>query len=68
MLTITGTSFWARFVPLSPADSMLDAMLIMGKFGVHRVPIVNAAGDIVNIITQSAVVDQIAKVLAVTLL
>ena len=41
---------------------MLDAMLIMGRFGVHRVPVLSAEGNLLNLITQSAIVEQIAKV------
>lgn len=54
-------NFWAPFVPLRVEDSLLDAMLVMGKYGVHRVPVVSAEGIIINIITQSAVVNAIAK-------
>lgn len=43
----------------------MDAMLIMGKYGVHRIPVVNPAGIIVNFLTQSAIVDQLSKVLLV---
>jgi len=53
--------FWAKFVPLQQEDTLLDAMLIMGNYGVHRVPVVDKEGNIINIITQSAVVDQISK-------
>lgn len=53
--------FWAPFMPLREEDSLLDAMLIMGKYGVHRVPVLSTSGYITNIITQSAVVHAIAK-------
>ena len=37
-------------------------MLLMSKHGLHRIPVVQSpGGDIVNIITQSAVVEQLAK-------
>lgn len=65
---ITGTKLqdldpkhWSPFLPLKPSDSLLDAMLIMGQYGVHRVPVVGDDGALINIITQSAVVDQLAK-------
>jgi CBS domain-containing protein len=37
-------------------NTMLDAMLIIGRFGFHRLPVITDAGDLSNIITQSAVV------------
>jgi len=74
---------WGPFIALeAPTSSMLDVMLILGKFGHHRVIIVQPTVDVtdgsdpaskasmseivredrrlVNIITQSAVVAQIA--------
>eukprot|EP00298_Acanthocystis_sp_HF-20_P010647 c18970_g1_i1.p1 GENE.c18970_g1_i1~~c18970_g1_i1.p1 ORF type:complete len:352 (+),score=178.75 c18970_g1_i1:49-1104(+) len=56
----------AKFGPLIPLEekesTLLDAMLIMGKYGIHRIPIVSfAVGDIVNFITQSAVVGKISE-------
>ncbi len=60
-----GARVWAPFVPLRPEEAMLDAMLIMGKYGVHRVPVCNREGVIVNIITQSAVVARIARVMPI---
>ena len=38
---------------------MLDVMLIIGRFGFHRLPVISDAGDLTNIITQSAVVKQL---------
>ena len=35
---------------------MLDAMLLLSKYQVHRLPVVTSGGDIVNMITQSNVV------------
>lgn len=37
-------------------NTMLDVMLIIGRFGFHRLPVITDAGDLSNIITQSAVV------------
>lgn len=50
------------FVPLDPECTMLDAMLIMGKYQLHRIPIVQRpGGDIRNFLTQSAVIEAIAS-------
>ncbi len=49
-----------KFGPFVPLDydtaTLLDAVLILGKHGLHRVCVVKAGGDIVNIVTQSAVI------------
>jgi CBS-domain-containing membrane protein len=59
---IAGTARWGPFVPLSMEDNMLDAMLLMGKYGLHRVPVVmSPGGDIVHFLTQSAIVDTLSR-------
>jgi len=56
------STYWIPFIPLTPNNTMLDVMLIIGKFGVHRLPVVSDDGErIVNIITQSAVTDFLVK-------
>lgn len=42
------------FVPLDESATLLDAILILGKHGLHRLCVVQLGGDIVNVITQSA--------------
>lgn len=49
---MTETATFGPFVPVEPTSSLLDVLLILGKFGVHRVPVVEPGKDIVNIITQ----------------
>lgn len=51
------------FIPMHPDSTLWDAMLVMGKFGVHRLPIVEKDGDIINLITQSAIVEMLAEAL-----
>eukprot|EP00301_Raphidiophrys_heterophryoidea_P026730 c9294_g1_i1.p1 GENE.c9294_g1_i1~~c9294_g1_i1.p1 ORF type:complete len:378 (+),score=99.58 c9294_g1_i1:55-1134(+) len=55
----------AKFGPLMPLESnatLLEAMVVMGKFHVHRIPVVDfESGDIANFLTQSAVVEAINK-------
>eukprot|EP00043_Microstomoeca_roanoka_P010441 m.99208 g.99208 ORF g.99208 m.99208 type:complete len:342 (+) comp14897_c0_seq1:81-1106(+) len=50
----------ARFSPFVPLDeernTMLDVMLLLGKYALHRAYIVKSCADITNVITQSAVV------------
>ena len=47
-----------RFIPIDPTENtLLDVMLILGKYGAHRVWVVQSpGGDITNVISQSAVV------------
>jgi CBS domain-containing protein len=49
---VTGPRF-GPFIPLSTTHTLLDAMLLLGKYGLRRLPIVEAGGDLVNIVTQS---------------
>ena len=55
-------------MPLRLQDSLLDAMYIMGKYGVHRIPVFNDEGVLVNLITQSSIVEQIAQVASLSML
>ena len=42
-------------MPLQQSSSLLDAMfLLSARRRLHRIPVVGPEGDIVNIITQSA--------------
>lgn len=55
------SSNWTPFIPLTNSSTMLDVMLIIGKFGVHRLPVVSDDGQLINIITQSAVTEVLVK-------
>lgn len=46
---------WGPFIPVdSRTSSLLDAMLLLGKYGVRRLPVIDShTGDVCNIITQS---------------
>ena len=48
---------YGPFVPLlEDSSTLLDAVLILGKHGLHRLCVVQPGGDITNIITQSALI------------
>lgn len=56
-LTIAAQARMGAFVPLDEkTGSLLDAMFLCGNHAMRRVPIVQKGGDIVNIVTQSALV------------
>lgn len=62
---LAGSSRWIPFVPILSTDSLLEVMLLLGKYGVHRVCVVDfGASKIRNIITQSAVANMLAEHLA----
>lgn len=46
---------WGPFIPVdSRTSSLLDAMVLLGKYGVRRLPVIDShTGDITNMITQS---------------
>jgi CBS domain-containing protein len=50
---VVSTPRFGPFVPLSTTHSLLDAFLLLGKYGLRRLPVVQAGGDLVNILTQS---------------
>lgn len=63
--TVGDAAQFARFGPFVPIDysrgNLLDAMLLCGQHGIRRVPVVKTpGGDIVNIITQSALVQTLS--------
>eukprot|EP00055_Hartaetosiga_balthica_P005373 m.15649 g.15649 ORF g.15649 m.15649 type:complete len:462 (+) comp4506_c0_seq1:36-1421(+) len=63
--TIKDAISFVRFGPFIPVDldrgNLLDCMLLCGHHGFRRVPIVKTpGGDIVNIITQSALVQTLS--------
>eukprot|EP00055_Hartaetosiga_balthica_P002553 m.4397 g.4397 ORF g.4397 m.4397 type:complete len:344 (-) comp2222_c0_seq1:195-1226(-) len=57
--------FSKRFLPFVPLDAannnMLDVMLLLGKYGLHRAYVVHTCGDIENVITQSSVLKFVAE-------
>lgn len=51
---------FGAFVPLDPEhNSMLDLMLILGRYALHRVFICEVAGDVTAIVTQTRVVEML---------
>ncbi|EDQ86835.1 uncharacterized protein MONBRDRAFT_38237 [Monosiga brevicollis MX1] len=48
---IMDTATQGPFVPLTPDHTLRDVMLIMGRFGLHRLPVVSG-DNVVGIITQ----------------
>jgi CBS domain-containing protein len=51
------TARFNPFIPLSTTNNtMLDVMLLLGKYAQHRAYVVEPGGDVVNVITQSALV------------
>ena len=51
----------SAFVPIDPtANDFLDVFLLLGKYGIHRAWMVSG-NDVTNVVTQSAVVDILAK-------
>lgn len=59
---LANSARWTKFIPLdSKTSTTLDALLLLGKYGQHRVCIVDSpGGDLVNMITQSAMLEQLA--------
>ena len=55
---LTARAFWCPFVALDESSTLLDAMLLLGQYGLHRVPVIAPTSDsnehITNMITQSA--------------
>lgn len=48
---------WAPFIPVAPESSMLSVLLLLSKFRLRNVPVIEPGKpDIQNFITQSAVV------------
>ncbi|CAK9215786.1 unnamed protein product, partial [Sphagnum troendelagicum] len=54
---ITKSYRWAPFLPIEPDESMLTVLLLLSKFRLRSIPVVNDCDpDVKNVITQSAVV------------
>ena len=49
---------FGSFVPVDPErHTVLDVMLLLGKYALHRVFVCNAAGDIHSIVSQTRIVE-----------
>lgn len=55
---LTTRAFWCPFVALDESSSLFDAMLLLGQYGLHRIPVLAHASEghdkMTNLITQSA--------------
>ncbi|KAH9317966.1 hypothetical protein KI387_019735, partial [Taxus chinensis] len=59
---ILGSFRWAPFLPLQTSDSFLTMLLLLSKYRMKSLPVVDIGeGKIGNIITQSAVVHMLSK-------
>ncbi|GLJ48598.1 hypothetical protein SUGI_1025380 [Cryptomeria japonica] len=59
---ISGSFRWAPFLPLHPSDSFLTMLLLLSKYRMKSLPVVDIGeGKIGNIVTQSAVVHMLSK-------
>ncbi len=58
---ITKSYRWAPFLPIEPDESMLTVLLLLSKFRLRSIPVVNDCDpDVKNVITQSAVIQGLA--------
>lgn len=59
---ISGSFRWAPFLALQTSDSFLTMLLLLSKYRMKSLPVVDLGeGKIENIITQSAVVHMLAE-------
>lgn len=59
---ISGSFRWAPFLPVQSSDSFLTMLLLLSKYRMKSLPVVDLGeGRIENIITQSAVVHMLAE-------
>lgn len=59
--TIADLSDRNPFLPVRDTDTLLSVLNFVGEKGLHRVPVLNAEGEVVNFLTQSALVDYLGK-------
>jgi len=59
--TIADLSHRNPFVPVHDTDTLLSVLQLVGEKRLHRVPVVDSEGKVVNFLTQSALVDFLAK-------
>eukprot|EP00054_Salpingoeca_dolichothecata_P003653 m.27923 g.27923 ORF g.27923 m.27923 type:complete len:333 (-) comp14034_c0_seq1:49-1047(-) len=57
----SGLSRFGPFVAVDDSSNLLDILLLLGRYGLRRIPVVKIGGDLENIITQSAVVAALAR-------
>jgi len=62
--TVADLSHRNPFVPVHETDTLLAVVQLVGEKGLHRVPVVDSQGKVVNFLTQSAIVEFVAKNLA----
>uniref|UniRef100_A0A0C9QV72 TSA: Wollemia nobilis Ref_Wollemi_Transcript_7419_1472 transcribed RNA sequence n=1 Tax=Wollemia nobilis TaxID=56998 RepID=A0A0C9QV72_9CONI len=61
---IVGSFRWAPFLPIRKSDSFLTMLLLLSKYRMKSLPVVDIGeGKIENIVTQSAVVHMLSKCL-----
>lgn len=59
---ISGSFRWAPFLALQPSNSFLTMLLLLSKYRMKSIPVVDLGeGKIGNIITQSAVIHMLAE-------
>ncbi|KAJ4790946.1 5'-AMP-activated protein kinase subunit gamma-1 [Rhynchospora pubera] len=59
---ISGSFRWAPFLALQTSDSFLTMLLLLSKYNIRSLPVVDfGEGKLVNVITQSAVVHMLAE-------
>ncbi|KAI4319034.1 hypothetical protein MLD38_032683 [Melastoma candidum] len=62
VLDISGSFRWAPFLALQKSDSFLTMMLLLSKYKMKSIPVVDLGeGKIDNVITQSAVIHMLAE-------
>lgn len=54
---------WFPFMPIEEDSSLMDAIVLLGTFKLKRLPVIRsgADGDLVNMVTQSSIVDMLAR-------
>ncbi|CAI7824674.1 unnamed protein product [Closterium sp. NIES-53] len=58
---VAGSFRWAPFLPVTPDDSLLTLLLLVSKYRVRSVPVVEAGQPaVLNLVTQSSVVEVLA--------
>jgi len=60
--TIADFSKRNPFLPVRSDASLMHVLKLFGELRIHRLPVVNEAGKVVNLITQSAIVEFITSI------
>lgn len=59
---LTGSFRWAPFVPVQNLDCLLTLLLLLSKYRIKTLPVVESGeGKIENLVTQSAVIQMLAQ-------